>query len=271
MKIEGVRPSREDEEQIKKIKNVSLKNPEEALLETGNVLVKKKIQKTEGEDTSNIFLVEIKSGDKRAEGVFKPCGEDHGINCRCAKEKGAYLVSKTLGFNIVPVTEVRNVSAENFGIEDVGSIQLFDYGEVADNAHLDDNEESIMKLRIFDYVIWNYDRHDWNYLVTSDGKTVAIDNELSFGAEDNSWARKEIITDMEDIAGKQLPEDVMDIFEKYQNDPRVGIKLKKSLKGLIDDKSINAILTRIDKISKFILTESRLPKDDTSLDTLTYK
>ncbi len=272
MKIESVRPSDEDIKQIKKMSVSQLKTPEEKLIERGEISIKKRIQKEESkEEASDIYLVEVKDGNKIAEGVFKPCGEGHGMNCRCSREEATYLASKILGFDIVPTTGRRDISNDNFGVEDVGSIQLYDYGEIADNAHLDDSEDGIIRLRIFDYVVWNYDRHDWNYLVTSEGKTTAVDNESSFGAKDDDAARKEIIGDIEDIADKQIPDDVIEIFEKYQNDPRVQIKLKKSLKEFLDVEMVNAMLSRIDKVSKFILSNGTIPSDERSIDTLTYR
>ena len=263
--------TKEDRDKIKGVRSAveTSKETEEKFMEEGEVTVTEIIKKKEG-DHNNPFRVEINKKGKSIEAVFKPCGENHGTNCRCSREKSAYLVDIIMGFKIVPTTVVRDVSAEKFGIEDIGSLQAYNYSEVADDAHLDDDEENIKTLRIFDYIIWNYDRHDWNYLVKSDGETIAIDNESSFGCKDNDWARQEIMTDIENVAGKEVPQKLVEILERYQRDPRIRIRLENSLKDLIDRQKIHATLSRIEKISNLITQRGEIPSDEKSLETLTF-
>ncbi len=242
----------------------------ESQLENGEVSIRGTIQKTDTEHT-NIFRVVVSGQKGKIEAVFKPCGDDHGLNCRCSRERAAYVYDKVLGFHNVPPTVVREVHDDNYGLDEIGSLQAYDYGEVADNAHLEDSDEGIIKLRIFDYLIWAYDRHDWNYLITAEGKITAIDNEDSFGTEDNNWARQEIMTDLENITDKKIPEDVIDIFEAYHNDPKIKLRLKRELSELIDKEKIDAAISRLDKLAPIILQEGKIPSEEKILRSLTYK
>lgn len=263
-------PDKRKEIKNARIKTEAIKDPEEEFMERGKITVTEVIEKAEG-NHNNPYRVKVRGDNRIIEAVFKPCGENHGINCRCSKERATYLVDRILGFNIVPTTVIREAVDQRFDLDDIGSLQAYDYGEVADNAHLDDNEDSMMILRIFDYITWNYDRHDWNYLVKSDGAIVAIDNESSFGTTDNSWARQEIITDLENVAGKQLPKKIVEIFENFERDPRIRIKLKKNLKELLDNEAIDAAITRLGKIAQFIIKTEKIPIDEHLLRTLEYK
>lgn len=114
-------------------------------------------------------------------GVFKPHTgyEDVRKSFFISRERAAYLISRFLGFDFVPPTVIKIVN----GIE--GSLQEFVEDskvgfEIGQEKILDGEME---KLRIFDSLIDNLDRHEGNYLV-KDGRVFAIDHGYTFGDGD---------------------------------------------------------------------------------------
>lgn len=93
---------------------------------------------------------------------------------------------------MVPPTVIRNLSSKCLRKSgrggEVGSFQEFipktksmvelDVSQIRDL--MKEKEAELVKLAIFDYIIYNSDRNMSNYLLDRDNKIIAIDHGLSF-------------------------------------------------------------------------------------------
>ena len=151
---------------------------------------------------NEVFLVEL-HGDGSA--IFKPAsGEKFPFDWAgelYKNERASYLVDKFLGFNLVPTTVIREVNGE------IGSMQEFVFEstvglEIDDKLLKTNYRDALKKMWVFDYIVWNGDRHDANFLVNSDG-LHAIDHGLTF-------VREHIQPSIyEDFYDESMPEDII--------------------------------------------------------------
>lgn len=118
-------------------------------------------------------------------GIYKPIiGErplhDFRHGSLYAREVASYLLSRALGWDIVPTTVVRD------GPYGMGSVQIYvpsnpDYAEDHEfwGARTIDNE----RLVLFDHISNNADRKITHCLLSTSGKVVGIDHGLTFHTE----------------------------------------------------------------------------------------
>lgn len=137
---------------------------EEEILERGERISSAKLDGGSG----SVYFVSFKND---GDGVFKPKSGSE-------KERAAYLVDRFIGFDFVPPTVVRTIDGER------GSVQKFiaDAKEICDTPQEERDSRykpDLIKLWIFDYIIWNADRHGGNALVKN-GKVYAIDHGYTF-------------------------------------------------------------------------------------------
>lgn len=165
-------------------------------------------------------------------GVFKPHTDYEDFPNRkryfLARERAAYLISRFLGFDFVPPTIIKLVDGKE------GSLQEFvEDAQVGYEAQNIPKEERI-KLRIFDNLVCNTDRHGGNYLVKED-KVFAIDHgyilpsvsHLEYGDMDidnvptdlsnrlkSFMSSKDQQEVLRDLLGELLEGDIVDAFMK---------------------------------------------------------
>ncbi|MGI8482843.1 MAG: SCO1664 family protein [Thermomicrobiales bacterium] len=132
------------------------------------------------------FAVALSSGHFRDQmGIYKPMRGEHPLwdfptNTLYLREHASYLLSKRLGWDIVPPTVIRE------GPHGVGSLQL--YIEPA-TEHEDDYEfwgqcrTEIEQLVLFDHITNNADRKLSHCLVSTQGKIWGIDHGLTFNVD----------------------------------------------------------------------------------------
>lgn len=121
--------------------------------------------------TSEVFIAALPGG---LYGIWKPdpksweyVDRDYSWLANPKAEIAAYEIDRALGLGMVPVT----VEAKFQGIK--GSLQVF----VEKTEGHDYSSEK--KMQLFDYLINNWDRHEFNRL-SYDGRVVAIDHGLAF-------------------------------------------------------------------------------------------
>lgn len=166
------------------------------------------------------------------------------------RERAAYLVSKALGLNLVPVTSIRDINGE------AGSIQ--DYIEDAKSIWdiTGDIEGQYYLMSIFDYLIWNKDRKASNMLFTdevdpdrsgvSNPRLHLIDNGLSFDPWDNDWGPYMIYRNLADnVFGKEIPEEIKRKFVGFSSDPSRSAQLGTELRELLPQPAVNAFMARL--------------------------
>ncbi len=174
---------------LDEIKISKLKSQKEDILNSNNFSSKKEIL---GGNIGDATFVSIE-GD--GNGVFKPHTKynydpERKMNF-INSERAAYLFSQFLGFDIVPLTIVKNVEYRNTEDNDndvitqIGSLQEFienaEEGRECNIAEIPKLE--ILKLHIFDIIIANDDRHGANFLIKNN-KIYAIDNGLALKKTD---------------------------------------------------------------------------------------
>jgi uncharacterized repeat protein (TIGR03843 family) len=183
------------------------------------------------------FLCEATLGERQVHCVYKPiAGEaplwDFPDGTLAGRERGAYLISAALGWNIVPHTIIRDgpagagmlqlwVDQPGEDLEDVGDapqagpdlvdllpagrippgylpiLQAYDYaGDEVTLVHADDVR--LRRMAVFDVVINNADRKGGHILSGVDGRVYGVDHGVSLHVEDKlrtvlwGWAGKPI-------------------------------------------------------------------------------
>lgn len=156
----------------------------------------------------------------------------------CLRELAAYLVSASLGWNLVPPTVLRN------GPHGFGSVQLFIENDP--NQHFftfrEDpaNCDALRRLAVFDLITNNADRKSGHCLLGKDGRVWAIDHGITFNAD------YKLRTVIWDFAGQPIPEDILDDLRRLRAEIEPRQELGKALRGLLDDAEIAAFGRRVD-------------------------
>lgn len=147
---------------------------------------------------------EMEEGRVESMAIYKPQrGErplwDFPSGTLCKRERGAWLISEKLGWEIVPPTVVRDDAPHG-----LGSVQLFiDHDP---NIHYFDFEgfpeyaEQLQQIVLFDFVTNNADRKAGHVLLGEDGTIWAIDHGICFNQE------YKLRTVIWEFAGQPIPE-----------------------------------------------------------------
>lgn len=111
------------------------------------------------------------------------------------RERAAYLVSQSLGWDLVPPTVIRD------GPHGIGMVQLFIDADT--NAHYftfsAEVADVVRRIALFDCVVNNTDRKAGHLLRTFDGRVWAIDHGLTF------HSAPKLRTVIWEFAGEPLP------------------------------------------------------------------
>ncbi|MBI5307042.1 MAG: hypothetical protein HZB37_01570, partial [Planctomycetes bacterium] len=112
------------------------------------------------------------------------------------REAIAYQIDRSIGLGLVPKTQVIDDTINNVRYD--GSIQEWIH-DAKDGYSIEkfspEEKKDFDRLKIFDFVIGNSDRHLGNVLFTSDGKLHAIDHNASLiiSAEDDILSFSDVI------------------------------------------------------------------------------
>ena len=144
------------------------------------------------------------------------------------------MVSRFLGFDFVPPTIIKIVDGKE------GSLQEF--VEDAQVGYEVENEDVLVlgnemsKLRIFDGLVDNSDRHGGNYLVKS-GRIFAIDHGYTFNDIDSLKSRGMSVDD--------IPADLADKLRSFASSQEQQDILKDLLRELLDGDIVGAFMKRV--------------------------
>jgi len=208
-----------------------------------------------------VFFVKLKDD---GEGIFKPKNKEREFLGRRVepgtyykRERAAYLVDRFLGFNLVPPTVIREIDGE------IGSFQEFipEAKMWHEIRQKDRDKESLktemFKLWIFDFIIWNSDRHESNFLLDKNGKKAyAIDNGLSFTADP--------LILWKNFDGEPVPIEIQEKIKQFSSPEDKKSILKDLLKELLPEEEVTACFKRIEKIAKLIEKEGLINDDKIS-------
>lgn len=217
------------------------------------------------------FLCEARLDGARIHCVYKPvAGEaplwDFPDGTLAGREYGAYLVSATAGWDIVPDTVIRDGPAGrgmvqrwvdqlgDEGGDDSGPdlvdllpagrvppgylpiLQAYDYaGDEVTLVHADDVR--LRRMAVFDVLINNADRKGGHVLPGADGRVYGVDHGVSLHAEDK------LRTVLWGWAGKPIDDETLEVVARLGDELRGG-ELRDQLRPHITAREIAALRAR---------------------------
>lgn len=194
-----------------------------------------------------IWYVDIKDDGA---GIFKSRFYKEKIISDTQNEKAAYIISKIVGFDFVPVTVLRNIDGQEGALQEfIENTKLLD--EVEQTQKIKDG---LFKYWIFGHVIRNMDRHDYNVLIKN-GEILSIDHEGSF---DSDFQNPANFDDFRSYYGEQASADLVDIFRAFNNDSSRQELLRASLHGLIEQEDIDITTRRLLTVGNILLEKGRI-------------
>lgn len=214
------------------------------LLARGEIVVKGRLPGS----SNRTFLVEATHAGKTALAVYKPGAGERPLwdfpPGLYRREIAAYLLSEALGWGLVPPTIGRDGPAGE------GSFQLFVEADFAQHYFTlrDDpgHHDRLRRICAFDLVANNADRKSGHCLLGRDGLIYAIDNALTFHAEEK------LRTVIWDFAGEPIPREIVGDVRRF-----VAAGLPERLATLLDPAERDALLAR----TRRLVTEPRFPAD----------
>ena len=188
--------------------------------------------------SNGTFLVEVSHDGTCQLGVYKPGRGERPLwdfpRGLYRREAAAWVVSDALGWDLVPLTIVRD------GPFGEGSLQQFvpaDFEQhyftlLEDEAHHD----ALRAICAFDIVVNNTDRKGGHCLLGEDGRIWAIDNGLCFHPD------PKLRTVIWDFGGEAVPRRLLDDLGRFAASPpaRLGDHL--------DDEEIAAVVRRAERL-----------------------
>ncbi len=161
-------------------------------------------------DGSNYtFLSRIRLGDREGFAIYKPRdGEvplwDFPSGTLYKREYAAYLLSEILGWDLVPLTIIRD------GPYGVGSVQHYIEHNPRQNYYTlhEEHPDSLRMIACYDLVANNTDRKAGHIIMGNDGKLWCIDQGLTFHAD------TKIRTVIWDFCGEPIPDEYLASLRK---------------------------------------------------------
>lgn len=187
------------------------------------------------------FLLSLAHEDIETMVVYKPQrGErplwDFPDGTLCYREVAAFETSRTLGWDVVPPTVLRD------GPHGLGSIQFYIEHDPETN-YFSFNESFYPQLRriaAFDHLVNNADRKGGHCLVDAEGHLWGIDHGITFNIE------HKLRTVIWDFAGQPIPAELLDDIQNLcalLDDPTS--EYRKQLTELLSPQEITAFQRRV--------------------------
>lgn len=191
----------------------------------------------------------LRHGDG-VQSVFKVDGSDIFCpECGADREVAVYRIDRLLGFDLTPVTVLTEVDDDGRTLR--GSAMYFVPG--ATRPH-EVGAAKPDRLRLFDAIIGNTDRHQNNWLLLDGGRVVAIDHNRAFEYTPTTRPKSCWETEIDALrepAGLGLP------FERYRTLP--ADSLRAAAAGL-DPARIDQFVAMRDRIVARVDARARNPR-----------
>ncbi|MGD0743374.1 MAG: SCO1664 family protein [Acidimicrobiales bacterium] len=201
------------------------------------------------------FLVTVADGHLAARAIYKPGAGERDLwdfpGGLYRREIAAFELDQVLGLGVVPTTVLRGDAPLG-----EGSLQRFIEADFTEHyfslRQLDQHRETLQVIAGFDLLANNADRKGGHLLIDHAGRVWAIDNGLSFHADDK------LRTVMWDFAGEDLPAAIV------SGARRLAVAVPEPLAGLLSAAEVDALGERartIDADPRFPgpTAETRLP------------
>lgn len=186
------------------------------------------------------FLAQVQGENSQCLAVYKPrSGEtplwDFPEGTLYLREYAAYLVSKALGWSLVPTTVIRK------GPLGVGSLQLYVDADAEAHYFSFGAQEipALQRIVLFDYITNNADRKGGHCLRASDGRVWAVDHGLTF------HALPKLRTVIWDFRGQTIPGELLDDLRRLQGELSMPRGLAQRLSSLLNEKELAALRQRV--------------------------
>ena len=147
-----------------------------------------------GEGITNSSKVELRDGPRTVRAVFKTADtrlkSKFGFGTETVgfyrdtyrHEVAAYVLDTLLGFGLVPPVVERKIEGKRGSLQAWVERSLARFAPATPPSDMSRANEEMHAMRLFDYLIFNTDRHVRNVVFTPDWRPVAIDNSISFHA-----------------------------------------------------------------------------------------
>jgi hypothetical protein len=182
------------------------------------------------------YLVQVDCGDRSFPAVYKPSqGErplwDFPEGTLAAREAAAYVVSRQLGWDLVPPTVMRED-----GPSGPGSVQLFVDADPQRHyfTMADDEKGRLMPAALFDALINNADRKGGHVLFDSEDHLWLIDHGVCFHAQ------PKLRTVIWDFAGQPIPANLVQDLAAFRQ-WLAARPLRETLASLLSEAEIGAL------------------------------
>jgi uncharacterized repeat protein (TIGR03843 family) len=205
------------------------------LLSTGDLKVTGRLV-----DASNATLyATVTHGEQSMTCIYKPiAGErplwDFPDGALAYREYAAYLLSNELGFNLVPLTILRD------GPYGSGMVQEWiDIDESIDlGSYFSSDNSKLRSMALFDAIINNTDRKIGHLLPTPTGELFGCDHGVTFHSENK------LRTVLWQWAGDPLTQSEIEILQRAKN----SIDKEIDLSAYLTVSELNALSSRIDSL-----------------------
>ena len=222
------------------------------------------------------FLAEAVLGEERVRCVYKPvAGErplwDFPDGTLAGRERAAYLVSEALGWQVVPLTILRD-GPHGSGMvqrwcepdEELDPVDICSVGEVPDGylrvldaqddtgstvTLVHEDSQPLRRMAVFDVLVNNADRKGGHVLAMTDGHRYGVDHGVSFHVDNKlrtvlwGWATEPLRPEDRDAVGAVLA------------DLESGTGLREALCELLDADEVAALARRCRRL----LAKGRMP------------
>lgn len=186
------------------------------------------------------FLASVDDGDLHTLAVYKPKqGErplwDFPHGTLCLREVAAYVVSRALGWPLIPPTVLRN------GPHGSGALQLYIDADPEANyfTFCEERLSDLLPVALFDVLVNNADRKGGHLLLDRWGRVWAIDNALTFHPQ------PKLRTVIWDFAGELVPEEYLADLRQLQEHLVQESTLRRTLTGLLIEDEMAALQARL--------------------------
>jgi hypothetical protein len=198
------------------------------------------------------FLISVCKDDLTLKTIYKPQrGErplwDFPDGTLCYREAASYVVSRALGWNLVPPTVLRN------GSRGLGSVQMYiEHNPEITYFNLDETFiPQLQRFALFDYITNNADRKGGHLLLGANDKLWGIDHGICFHVV------PKLRTVVWNFSNEAVPTDLLPDIDRVMSEAcNTSTPLHEELTHLLAVNEVDAMTKRM----QHLLTTQKFPR-----------